>query len=60
MQGAVRTITSRETKRAFVNAILLSAGAAALFFLATIASALFFQNFVPDKVLSVPVYLQYG
>ncbi|KAF4122682.1 Variant SH3 domain [Geosmithia morbida] len=60
VSDAVDVITSKRTRRAAVNTAVLLTGGTALVFVAAIASALFFQNFVPDQVLSVPVYLQYG
>lgn len=57
---AVDVITSKRTRRAVVNTAALLTGGTALVFIAAIASALFFQNFVPDQALSVPIYLQYG
>lgn len=60
IQEAVRALTSKPAKRAVVNTVLLTAASFVLLFFAAIASALFFQSFVPDQVLSRPVYLQYG
>lgn len=60
VQETARIVTSKSAKRAVVNSVILLAGASTLLFLASIGSALFFQNFVPDQVLSKPVYLQYG
>ena len=60
LQETARVVTSKSAKRAVVNTIILFAGASTLLFLASIGSALFFQNFVPDQVVSRPVYLQYG
>jgi len=60
IQEAARVLTSKPAKRAVVNTVLLTAASFVLLFLAAVASALFFQGFVPDQVLSRPVYLQYG
>jgi len=43
-----------------VNTFLLVCSAISLLAVAAVASALFFQSFVPDRVLSTPVHLQYG
>jgi hypothetical protein len=39
--------------------VLLTSSAVTLFGLAALATALFFQNFVPDQFITTPVYLQY-
>ncbi|CAM1502048.1 Fc.00g040320.m01.CDS01 [Cosmosporella sp. VM-42] len=60
LQEAARVATSKPVQRAVVNSVLLVSSAVSLFCLAGIASALFFQNFVPDQVVTIPVHLQYG
>ncbi|EEU47301.1 uncharacterized protein NECHADRAFT_5671, partial [Fusarium vanettenii 77-13-4] len=55
-----RIVTSKPVQRAFVNSVLLVSGAVILFCTAAIASALFFQNFLPHEVVTMPVHLQYG
>lgn len=52
-------ITSKPAQRAAVNVVLLVSSAVTLFGLASLATALFFQNFVPDQFITTPVYLQY-
>ncbi|KAJ4234411.1 hypothetical protein NW759_001403 [Fusarium solani] len=60
LQETARIVTSKPVQRAFVNSVLLVSGAVILFCTAAIASALFFQNFLPHEVVTMPVHLQYG
>ncbi|KAH7319730.1 putative adipose-regulatory protein-domain-containing protein [Stachybotrys elegans] len=60
VQETIRAVTSKPVQRAVVNSALLASGALALFGVASIASALFFQSFLPHKVVTTPVHLQYG
>lgn len=60
LRDTASAITSRPVQRALINLTLLTLGALSLLATAAIASALFFQNFVPHQVTSLPVYLQYG
>ncbi|KJZ73237.1 hypothetical protein HIM_07434 [Hirsutella minnesotensis 3608] len=60
LEETVRVATSKPVQRAAVHTALLASGAVTLFCLAAIATGLFFQNFVPDYHVSIPVHLQYG
>lgn len=60
LQGTARMITSKPVQRAVVNTVLLVSSALTLLGLASIATALFFQNHVPHQLLSTSVHLQYG
>ncbi|KAH6894302.1 hypothetical protein B0T10DRAFT_399347 [Thelonectria olida] len=60
LQETAQLITSKPVQRAVVSTVLLFSGAATLLGFAAIASALFFQNFLPHQVVTTPVYLQYG
>ncbi|KAJ4152707.1 hypothetical protein NW754_004505 [Fusarium falciforme] len=60
LQETARIVTSKPVQRAFVNSVLLVSGAVILLCTAAIASALFFQNFLPHEVVTMPVHLQYG
>ena len=60
IQQTARVVTSKPVQRAVVNTVLVVSSAVSLLCVAAIASALFFQNFVPDQVLTTPVHLQYG
>ncbi|WXC58858.1 hypothetical protein SNK03_004757 [Fusarium graminearum] len=60
LQETARVVTSKPVQRAVVNTVLLVSTAATLFCTAAIASVLFFQNFLPHEVVTLPVHLQYG
>ncbi|CEJ91004.1 hypothetical protein VHEMI06749 [[Torrubiella] hemipterigena] len=60
IKDAARAATSKPVQRAVVNSVLLAISAATLFGFASIATALFFQNYLPEKAVSSPLYLQYG
>ncbi|KAG6037659.1 hypothetical protein E4U41_004885 [Claviceps citrina] len=52
-------VTSKPAQRAAVNVALLVSSALSLLGLASLATALFFQNFVPDQFITTPIFLQY-
>ncbi|KAK7220796.1 hypothetical protein V2G26_008799 [Clonostachys chloroleuca] len=60
LQESFRVATSKPVRRALVNTAILISGATTLLGLAAIATALFFQNYVPHRFLTTPVHLQYG
>ncbi|KAG4258323.1 hypothetical protein FPRO04_02924 [Fusarium proliferatum] len=60
LEDTARVITSKPVQRAVVNTVLLVSTAATLFCTAAIASLLFFQNFLPHEVVTLPLHLQYG
>ncbi|KAG5664654.1 hypothetical protein KAF25_008388 [Fusarium avenaceum] len=60
LQETARVVTSKPVQRAVVNTVLLVSSAVTLFCTAAIASVLFFQNFLPHEVVTLPVHLQYG
>lgn len=60
IKDAARAATSKPVQRAVVNTVLLVISAATLFGFAAIATALFFHNYLPEKAVSSPLYLQYG
>ncbi|EFY90442.1 hypothetical protein J3458_000705 [Metarhizium acridum] len=59
LEETARVITSKPAQRAAVNVVLLVSSAVTLFGLASLATALFFQNFVPDQFITTPLHLQY-
>ncbi|KAG6015958.1 hypothetical protein E4U43_004422 [Claviceps pusilla] len=59
LEETARMVSSKSAQRAAVNVVLLVSTAASLFALASLATALFFQNFVPDQFITTPVFLQY-
>ncbi|KAF4968027.1 hypothetical protein FSARC_4524 [Fusarium sarcochroum] len=60
LQETARLVTSKPVQRAVVNTVLLVSSAVTLFCTAAIASTLFFQNFLPHEVVTLPVHLQYS
>ncbi|TQV97697.1 hypothetical protein V2A60_006570 [Cordyceps javanica] len=60
VRDAVRTLTSKPMQRLAINAMLVASGIGTLLGLAAISSALFFQAYLPQQVVTAPVYLQYG
>ncbi|KAF7547802.1 hypothetical protein G7046_g8895 [Stylonectria norvegica] len=60
VQETARVVTSKPVQRAVVHTVLFVSSVVTLFCFAAVASALFFQNFVPDQVVTRPVHLQYG
>lgn len=59
MEETARVFTSKPAQRAAVNVMLLVSSAVTLLGLASLATALFFQNFVPDQFITTPIHLQY-
>lgn len=59
VENTVRAMTSKPVQRAAVNVVLLVSGVAALLGLASLATIIFFKNFVPDQFITKPVFLQY-
>ncbi|KAG6005168.1 hypothetical protein E4U21_000360 [Claviceps maximensis] len=59
LEDTARMVTSKMAQRAAVNVVLLASSVASLLALASLATALFFQNFVPDQFITSPVFLQY-
>ncbi|KAF5018474.1 hypothetical protein F66182_9547 [Fusarium sp. NRRL 66182] len=60
LQETARVVTSKPVQRAVVNTVLLISGAVTLLCTAAIASTLFFRNFLPHEVVTLPLHLQYG
>ncbi|KAI1411144.1 putative adipose-regulatory protein-domain-containing protein [Hypoxylon sp. FL1857] len=59
IKGSYIAATSPAAKRTYLSAALFSAAALALLVVATIAYPIFYYNYVPKKVISIPVHLQY-
>lgn len=55
-----RAFTSKSAQRTVVNLTLLAASLISLLCLATIATGLFWHSYMPDQVITAPLYLQYG
>ncbi|UNI22685.1 hypothetical protein JDV02_008549 [Purpureocillium takamizusanense] len=60
IEETARVVTSKPVQRAVVNTALLVSGATVLLLSASLATGLFFQNFVPDRFVTTPIHLQYG
>ncbi|OLN95991.1 Seipin [Colletotrichum chlorophyti] len=57
---ASRAATSKTAQRTLVNVSLLVGTTLFLLPFAIVASILFFHNYLPDQVVTIPVHLQYG
>ncbi len=60
MDSAYDVLTSKTTRRSILYAVVLTTGSAVLYGLAVFAYVLFYQNYLPDQVRSMPAHLQYG
>ncbi|XXG95700.1 hypothetical protein Hte_001970 [Hypoxylon texense] len=60
VKGSYRAATSPAAKRTYLNTLLFFAASLALLCIAAIAYPIFYYNYVPKKVISIPVYLQYN
>ncbi|KAG5944327.1 hypothetical protein E4U60_006079 [Claviceps pazoutovae] len=59
LEETARLMASKSARRAAVNVVLLVSSVATLLTLASMVTAMFFQNFVPDQFITTPVFLQY-
>lgn len=59
-RGFNRAATIRTAKWTLLNTVLITVASAVLYGLAVFAYLLFFHNYLPDQVSSVPIHLQYG
>ncbi|KAK1767652.1 putative adipose-regulatory protein-domain-containing protein [Phialemonium atrogriseum] len=50
----------RTAKRSLLNSILVAISLVLLYALAAFAYLLFYQNYLPDQITTVPIHLQYG
>lgn len=60
LDSIYRLATSKVAQRTAVNAVLLLGASISLFGLAGLASMLFYNNYLPDQLVTLPIYLQYG
>lgn len=60
LDRAYDVITSRPARRTLLNTILLATASTVLYVIAVVAYVLFYRNFLPDQVATVPLHLQYG
>ncbi|KAI2469638.1 putative adipose-regulatory protein-domain-containing protein [Annulohypoxylon bovei var. microspora] len=59
VKGSYRAATSPAAKRTYLSAALFFAASLALLCIAALAYPVFYYNYVPKKVISIPVHLQY-
>ena len=57
---AGRLVTSKAARRAALNASLLVGFLVGLFCAAGVASWVFYNNYLPDQIVTLPIHLQYG
>ncbi|KAI0377733.1 putative adipose-regulatory protein-domain-containing protein [Hypomontagnella monticulosa] len=60
VKGSYRAATSPAAQRTYLSAALFLAASLALLCIAAIAYPVFYYNYVPKKVISIPVHLQYN
>ncbi|KAI1373576.1 putative adipose-regulatory protein-domain-containing protein [Hypoxylon crocopeplum] len=60
IKGSYRAVTSPAAKRAYLSAVLLFSASLVLLCIAALAYPIFYYNYVPKKVISIPVHLQYN
>ncbi|KAI1769370.1 putative adipose-regulatory protein-domain-containing protein [Hypoxylon sp. FL1150] len=60
VKGSYRAATSPTAKRTYLNTLLFFSASLALLCIAAIAYPVFYYNYVPKKVISIPVHLQYN
>lgn len=59
-RGAYNAATSKTAQRTLLNTILVAASSTILFCMAAIAYLVFYHNYLPDQVTTIPIHLQYG
>ncbi|KAH8884670.1 hypothetical protein GQ53DRAFT_810735 [Thozetella sp. PMI_491] len=59
-RGAYNTATSKSAQRTLLNTFLLVIASVILYGFAALAYLLFYHNYLPDQVTTIPVHLQYG
>ncbi|KAI2610590.1 putative adipose-regulatory protein-domain-containing protein [Hypoxylon sp. NC1633] len=60
VKGSYRAATSPKAQRTYLSAVLFLAASLALLCIAALAYPIFYYNYVPKKVISIPVHLQYN
>ena len=60
LQGTYKAATSKAAQRTLLNTVLLATASAVLYGAAALGYVLFYHNYLPDQVTTVPVHLQYG
>ncbi|RYP75867.1 hypothetical protein DL771_002131 [Monosporascus sp. 5C6A] len=60
VRDSVQNVTSPAAKRKYLGTVLLFAASFALLCIAALAYPIFYYSYVPKKVVSIPVHLQYN
>lgn len=60
LRDVYRTATSRAAQRTIIYGTLLALGSAILYGVAVIGYIGFYRDYVPHRVRTAPLYLQYG
>ncbi|KAJ9151249.1 Seipin [Pleurostoma richardsiae] len=60
VRATYNAATSKTAQRTLLNTILAAAASSVLFGLAAIAYLLFYHNYLPDQITTIPIHLQYG
>ncbi|RYP54691.1 hypothetical protein DL769_010312 [Monosporascus sp. CRB-8-3] len=60
VRDSVQNVTSPAAKRKYLGTVLLFAASFALLCIAALAYPIFYYGYVPKKVVSIPVHLQYN
>jgi hypothetical protein len=59
VKGPYQVATSPTAKRTYLGTVLFVAASIALLCVAALAYPIFYYNYVPKKIISVPIHLQY-
>ncbi|KAI8960473.1 putative adipose-regulatory protein-domain-containing protein [Daldinia sp. FL1419] len=59
VKGSYKAATSPVAKRTYLGAVLFFSASLALLSIAALAYPVFYYNYVPKKVISLPIHLQY-
>ncbi len=60
VRGTYSVVTSKAAQRTLLNTVLLVIASTILYGFAAVGYILFYHNYLPDQVTTVPVHLQYG
>lgn len=60
LEDAYRAVTSKAARRTLVYGVLLALASALLYGVAVVGYIGFYRDYVPHRVRTAPLYLQYG
>lgn len=60
IRRSYRAATSKTAQRTLLNTVLIIGASVVLYGLAAVAYLLFYHNYLPDQVTTIPIHLQYG